>query len=142
MNVVIDVSGIAEILFKKEKCEKFHKAVSEASAVLAPDIYISELTNTLWKYKVKNIFTGNECIQFIRYGISFVDTFINSNEIWQEAFSEGIKNNHSIYDMFYFVCARRNNAVLVTSDSDLAEICKKHKIPVIYPSISGACPIR
>ena len=130
MNVVIDVSGTAEILLHKEKAQEFYKVLKDAKFVLAPDIYVSELTNTLWKYHMKNIFTVDECIKYIQDGISFIDTFIDCKAIWLESFSEGIKNNHSIYDMFYLIAARRNNAVLVTCDSDLTKICKKNGVRV------------
>ena len=59
-----------------------------------------------------------------------MDTFVNSTEIWQEAFIEGINNNHSIYDMFYLVTARRNNGILITNDSVLAEIARKNHVQV------------
>jgi len=129
--VVIDVSGITEILFKKEKYNKYIDIIDETETVIAPDLYISELTNTLWKCVKKNIYTEEECIQYIKDGISYIDLFINSNEIWQEVFSEGVKNNHSIYDMFYMICTKRKGAVLLTCDMDLIKICKKNGV-VVY----------
>jgi predicted nucleic acid-binding protein len=59
-------------------------------------------------------------------GINYVDKFIGSRELWQEAFSEGINNNHSIYDMLYMVAARRNDGILITNDSVLAAICRNN----------------
>jgi predicted nucleic acid-binding protein len=128
----IDVCGAMEILLRKEKAEKFSKIVQEATLIIAPDLYISELTNTLWKYNRANILTKDECVQYIKDGINYVDKFIDSKELWQEAFSEGINNNHSIYDMFYMVVARRNDGVLITNDSVLATICKKNNIQICY----------
>jgi predicted nucleic acid-binding protein len=52
MTVIIDVSGTAEILLKKEKFKKFDNVLQEAKLVLAPDLYISELSNAFWKYTV------------------------------------------------------------------------------------------
>jgi predicted nucleic acid-binding protein len=46
--------------------------------------------------------------------------------------SEGIKNNHSVYDMFYLVLSRRNDATLITNDGPLAEICKKANIGFVF----------
>jgi predicted nucleic acid-binding protein len=71
-------------------------------------------------------------VQYIKDGINYVDKFINSKKLWQEAFSEGINNNHSIYDMFYMVVARRNGGVLITNDSVLATICKNNNIQICY----------
>ncbi|MDR1287496.1 MAG: type II toxin-antitoxin system VapC family toxin [Treponema sp.] len=133
MTGVLDVCGAMEILLQKEKADAFGNIVQEAALVIAPDLYISELTNTLWKYYRAAILTKDECVQYIKDGISYVDKFINGKDMWQEAFSEGINNNHSIYDMFYMVTARRNDGVLITNDSVLAEICRNNNIQIYDP---------
>jgi predicted nucleic acid-binding protein len=90
------------------------------------------LTNTLWKYFAKKIFTHDECIKYIQDGLDYIDVFIDSKTIWEESFSEGISNNHSVYDMFYMVAARRNAGTLITNDSTLAAICKKNHVQVCW----------
>jgi len=132
MITVIDVSGAMEILLQKEKADKFGRVLEESSFILAPDLYVSELTNTLWKYFTQKIYTEKDCLEYIQDGIDLVNTFIDSGEIWQEAFSEGAKNKHPVYDMFYMVTARRNGGILITNDSALARICKKNHIQVCY----------
>ena len=130
MKIVLDVSAAIGILMKKESAAKYYNALQESSLVIAPDLYVSELANTVWKYDfLKNQLQG-ESIKMIEDGINYIGYFINSKELWQEAFSEGIKNKHSVYDMYYMVAARRNGAVLVTNDSVLASICKKNRIDV------------
>jgi len=126
--VVIDVSGITEILFRKEKMEEYINIINESETVIAPNLYIPELTNTLWKYVKKNIYTEEESALYVKDGISYIDHFIDSKTLWQEAFSEGIKINHSIYDMFYMICARRESAILLTCDMELIEICQKNGV--------------
>jgi predicted nucleic acid-binding protein len=59
----IDVCGAMEILLQKEKAEKFSKILQEATLIVAPDLYISELTNTLWKYNRAKILSKDECVQ-------------------------------------------------------------------------------
>ncbi|MDR2898591.1 MAG: type II toxin-antitoxin system VapC family toxin [Spirochaetaceae bacterium] len=130
MIAVVDVSGTMEILLQREKAVQFSALLQAATLVLAPELYISELTNTLWKYHRSHILTKDECIQYIHDGINYVDRFVDSKDLWQEAFSEGVHNNHSIYDMFYMVVARRNDGILMTNDSALASICKKNTIQV------------
>jgi len=132
MIVVIDVSGVTEILFHKEKARKFEKVLREATHVITPDLYISELTNTLWKYNKIKKTAEEKCMQFINNGIGFIGNFTNSIDIWQEAFTESINNKHSVYDMFYMVTARRNSAILITNDQELAAICKKNYIQVCH----------
>ena len=130
MTVVIDVSGAMEILLQKAKSSTFCNVLQEATLVIAPDLYIPELANTLWKYHIAKILNKDECIQYVQDGINYVDKFITGKEIWQEAFSEGINHGHSVYDMLYMVVARRNSGILITNDSALASICKKNYIEV------------
>ena len=130
MIVVIDASGAMEILMQKEKADFFYKALKEATFTIAPDLFISELTNALWKHNKAKLLAKNECIEYMQDGINYVDAFIDSRSMWQEAFAEGINNAHSVYDMFYMVAARRHNGTLITNDSVLAAICKKNKIQV------------
>jgi predicted nucleic acid-binding protein len=132
MIAVIDVCGAMEILLQKEKSGKFGKILKESTLVLTPDLYISELTNTLWKYYNAKMLPKDECFQFIQDGINFVDSFIHSKDIWQESFSESVNNNHSVYDMLYMVSTRRNSAILISNDSVLAAICIKNHVQVCY----------
>ncbi|GHV83574.1 hypothetical protein AGMMS50212_09140 [Spirochaetia bacterium] len=132
MIAVIDVSGIAQVLFQTSKRDKFETILRDAEYVLAPDLYVTELSNTLWKYSTKGIYTSEECTQFIEDGLNYVDEYIISKDIWKEAFVEGVKNKHSVYDMFYAVIARRNDGILITNDLQLIKICKKLNIKYCY----------
>ena len=130
MIAVIDVSGAMEILLHKEKLEKFHKVLQDAVLIITPDLYVSELVNTLWKYNKAKTLSKDECSLYMRQGLGMINNFVNAKEIWEEAFSEAINNNHSVYDMFYMVAARRHAGTLITNDSTLAAICKKNHVQV------------
>ena len=130
MIAIIDVSGVMEILLYREKYAKFDKVLQDATLVITPDLYVSELTNVFWKYYTAKMRTKDECIKYIKQGLGLINIFGDSKELWEEAFSEGINHRHSIYDMLYMVTARRNNGVLITNDSDLAAICKKNRVQI------------
>ena len=132
MTVVIDVCGVVELLLLKEKAGIFYKTLREASIIIAPDLYIPELTSTFWKYYSAKMQNKDECVQYICDGINLINEFISTKDIWQEAFSEGINNKHSIHDMLYLVAARRYGGTLITNDSVLASICKKNHVKVCY----------
>lgn len=129
---VLDVSGAIQVLLQKEKGSRFDEMIKKSSWVIAPDLYTSELSNVLWKYYKSNLITHEDCIQFVEDGLNLIDDFIDSKELWKEALGEGIKNNHSIYDMYYAVSARRNDAALITNDGSLADICQNLKITICY----------
>jgi predicted nucleic acid-binding protein len=127
---VLDVSAAIEIILQKEKCEKYTIELNCGNWIIAPDLYVSEISNVFWKYYKSKIITHDECTQYVDDGINMIDDFFDAQELWKEALSEGIKYNHSIYDMYYAIVARRNDGQLITNDKDLAEIVKKMKIEV------------
>ena len=130
MTAVLDVSAAIEILLQKEKKELFNTTYEKASRVIAPDLYIAELSNVLWKYYKSGLISHIECIQYVEDGIELIDDYFPSKELWKEALGEGIKNTHSIYDMYYAVLARRNDATLITNDNKLSMVCNKLNIEV------------
>jgi predicted nucleic acid-binding protein len=130
MIFVIDVSGVMEILLHREKADKFNKTLKNAVSVITPDLYVSELANTLWKYHKSKTLCKEQCLLYMQQGLKMINNFVNAKEIWEEAFSEGITNNHSVYDMFYMVAARRHSGTLITNDSTLAAICRKNHVQV------------
>ena len=130
MTAVLDVSAAIEILLQKEKKELFNATYEKASWVIAPDLYIAEISNVVWKYYKSGLISHIECIQYVEDGIELIDDYFSSKELWKEALGEGIKNTHSIYDMYYAVLARRNDATLITNDSKLSLICNKLNIEV------------
>jgi predicted nucleic acid-binding protein len=99
----------------------------------APDLYIAELSNVLWKYYKAQKISHAECMQYVEDGIDLIDDFFEAKELWKEALGEGIKNVHSIYDMYYAVLARRNDALLMTNDEQLSILCKKLNVEVVEP---------
>ena len=131
MIIVLDVSAAIQIIMKKEKKQIFENVYKEASWVIAPDLYISEITNVLWKYSNSKILNHHECQQYVDDGIALIDDFFQSNDLWKEVLGESIKNKHSAYDMFYAILARRNDALLVSNDKELRNICTEMKIETI-----------
>jgi len=132
MIAVLDVSGAIQVLLKNGKRPKFDEEIKKSSWVIAPDLYVSEISNVLWKYFKANLISHEDCIQYVEDGISLIDDFFDAKQLWKEALGEGIKNSHSVYDMYYAVLARRNDATLITNDKALSEIGLELKISVCY----------
>lgn len=130
MIIVLDVSASIEILFQREKADKFKDVYNQGSWIIAPDLFIAEITNVLWKYYKAGLITHKDCIQYVQDGIDMIDDFLDAKELWKEALAEGIKNNHSIYNMYYAILARRNDATLITNDEALAKVCEKLSIDI------------
>lgn len=128
MTIVLDVSAAIQIVLQKEKKDYFESYYRKASWVIAPELYISEITNVLWKYYKNKILTHEECLQYIDDGLELIDDFFTVKDMWKEVLGESIKNDHSAYDMFYAILARRNDSTLVSNDKELLKISEEMKI--------------
>jgi predicted nucleic acid-binding protein len=116
MIIVLDTSAAIEIILKKDKANIFNKVIEKAKWIIAPDIFVSEITNVLWKYYKAKIISHEECMQFVKDGLYLIDDFIEAKDLWKESLGEAIKNNYSAYGMFYAVLSRRNDAKILTKE--------------------------
>jgi len=130
MTVVVDASGAVEIALKNPRSEDFRKILQKADVILAPDTFISEVTNVFWKYKKFSTFSDEICLNGIEFCINLIDDFVSSKELWRESYSEGIKNQSSTYDMFYLVTARRNSGMIISMDKKLNAIAEKEGLGI------------
>ena len=130
MTVVLDASGAVEIALKNLRSEDFKEILQKADVILAPDTYISEVTNVFWKYRKFSNFSDEICLSGIEFCINLIDNFIASKELWRESYSEGIKNQSSTYDMFYLITARRNSGFLISTDKKLNTIADKEGLKI------------
>lgn len=134
MIVVLDVSAAIEIILQKKWHKQLFNKCELASWIIAPDLYVAEATNTLWKYQKANLIAHEDCVQFIEDALGLVDDYFATSDIWKEVFAESAKSGHSAYDMFYVVLARRNDATLLTCDKQLAEICQQLNVDCLCTS--------
>ncbi len=131
MIVVLDVSAAIEMLLQKPKKPLFENHYRQAQWIIAPDLFVTELSNVLWKYYKAKLLSHDACNQYVEDGINLIDDFVDARELWKEALGEGIRNNHSIYDLYYAVLTRRNDGTLLTTDGALVGICKSLDIAVL-----------
>ncbi len=132
MIVVLDVSAAIEILLNREKRSIYQKVYDSSEWIIAPDLYVSELSNAFWKLHKAGILDDENCLALISSGIDLIYDFIEAADIWKEGFREGVNNRHPVYDMLYAVLARRHDATLLTNDRLLAGICHKLQIKCVF----------
>ena len=128
MIVVLDVSVAIDVLLNKGDFEIYKNKIEKADVVLAPGIYLSEITNAAWKYNRIAGFSSGNSVSLAEDGINLIDQFISVKDLWKESLLEAINNNHPVYDCLYLICARRNNGVLLTKDKKLKNICSELRI--------------
>ncbi len=128
MIAVLDASAAIEIVMGRNSGEKLSKYVLEADWVIAPTLFISEVTNTVWKYQKLANFPYRSCEKALDQALALPDDFINELDLYREAFKLSCTLNHPVYDIFYLVIARRNNGILLTLDKQLINAATKYSI--------------
>ena len=67
----------------------------------------------------------------IEEGISLIDEFVPLKENADEAFAEAVRQNHSVYDMFYLTLVRRSAGTLFSLDKKLVNLCVEMKLDCV-----------
>lgn len=131
MTVVLDASVALEIALEGNRGTEFKDLLSECSIVTAPDIFVSEVTNSFWKYRVFSNITDDQCFQGIEFCLALVDDFCFTQSLWHEVIKESIRLKHPVYDMFYLILARRTGAKLLSCDKQLHKLSEKLDIDTV-----------
>ena len=130
MIVVLDASAAVEIVLQRDCAEQLGDIVRQADWVIAPTLFISEVTNVFWKYQNMLDYPYASCEKSIEQAIALPDDYLNEIDLYREAFNMACKLNHPVYDMLYLILARRNSALLLTMDKKLKGAATKSEIEI------------
>ncbi|MFH1760568.1 MAG: type II toxin-antitoxin system VapC family toxin [bacterium] len=131
MILVLDASAAAEVVLQRQKAKHIQQILLKASTVIAPYLFIAEITNVFWKYYQFGSLPLDQGQEAIECAINLIDLFETEIDLYKEAYSMACLVKKPVYDMFYFILARRNNATLITMDKSLVETAKKHSIKTL-----------
>ena len=96
MIVVLDASAAIEIVFQRKSGDMLGRTVKKADWVIAPNLFICEVTNVVWKYHKFADLAFKDCEKNLEYIIAIPDNFINEKELFLEAFKLSCSSNHSV----------------------------------------------
>lgn len=130
MIAVLDASAAVEVVLQRSMAGLLSKYLGEADWVIAPTLFISEVTNVFWKYRRLTDLSLQDCERGLEQAIALPDDFIDEHDFFREAFKLSCTLDHSVYDIMYLVAARRNNAVLLSLDKKLIRNAKECSIEV------------
>lgn len=130
MIAVLDASAAVEVVLQRPIAGLLNRYLSEADWVIAPTLFISEVTNVFWKYQRLTDLSLQDCELGLEQAIALPDDFIDEHDFFREAFKLSSTLGHSVYDIMYLIAARRNNAVLLTLDKKLIRTAKECSIEV------------
>lgn len=131
MNVVIDASAAVGLVLAMPETESFAAPLEQAALVVAPDIFVSEVANAIWKYRKADLLPTERCEQALEQALCLPDRIEPAMDLCVEAFALSCRHLHPVYDALYLVLARRNNAVILTLDRRLAALAGTLEIEVV-----------
>ena len=130
MIVVLDASAAIEIVMQRNSAQELSKYIMRADWVIAPNLFIAEVTNTIWKYQKIAELPYSRCEKYLEHALDLPDNFVNELDLYREAFKTSCTVNHPVYDILYLITARRNNGTLLTMDKKLKNMALKFSIDI------------
>ena len=131
MIIVLDASAAAEIVLNRASSDTLSNVLKQADWVIAPQLFIAEVTNVFWKYLAFGGISQTHCSELLEQSIALPDDYIEHDELYREAFSLSCQLKHSSYDALYLVVARRNNAKLLSMDKKLIRLAQQIEISTL-----------
>ena len=130
MRVVLDASAAIEVALGRKQAAKLAETLEDADVVLAPDLFVPEVVNTIWKYYQFENLSLDSCDRALESALGLVDALVSSKEVCSEAFLLARTARRPAYDMFYLALARREDAALLTTDRGLRKEADRHGVRV------------
>ncbi len=121
MKLVLDASAAIRLVTGAASNE-IAAAVQRADEVLAPDLFVSEVANALWRIAKQQSLSTEEAVAALDLACSLPDTLVPVATIRREVLAEAMRLAHPAYDLAYLVLARREVASLATVDKRLAAL--------------------
>ena len=122
MKVVLDASaGLAAVLGQGSGTAVLD-VLATASVVIAPELFVAEVTSGLWKYVTAKQLAPSDAADRLDAVLKLVDRYHPVEPLAQEVLRESSARRHSVYDLCYAVLARREGAAVVTIDGRLRKL--------------------
>jgi predicted nucleic acid-binding protein len=130
MRVVLDAVAALEVVLQRSRAARFASILEEADVVLAPELFVAEVVNTVWKYHRFEQLALTTCDRLMEAALGLVDALVSCGEVHREAFLLARIARRPAYDMFYLALARREDATILTTDTALRKEAGRQGIRV------------
>ena len=130
--IVLDTSAIIEMARNTEVGVALRELMCPKERAVSCDLARAEIASVCRKLTRTEGITPEHAQRLFAECLELVDEFYPIADLQAEALGESIRLNHSTYDMFYFVLARRTGGTLFTADRKLMELSLSHGVNCIY----------
>ena len=131
MRLILDASAAVEVALDRGKAREFAKLLGAADEVLAPELLVPEVVNTVWKYHQFEKLSLIACDRAIELALALVDVLVSCKELHRQAFLLARTTQRPAYDAFYLALAQREDAALLTMDAALKREASRQGIRIL-----------
>lgn len=130
--IVLDANAAIAIVLGTETGNALELIQDDEEIIAAPQLFCAEVSHVLGKYVRGGYIDRDEAVSCCNDALELVDMFENDASLATEALTESLRLEHSSYDLFYFVLARRFGATLFTLDKKLQALCEEGNVNCIW----------
>ncbi len=130
--IVLDSCAAVEMVRETPDGLALMDLMLEGEKAISPDLFPVEVCNVFWKYRRASMLSDREMVDCIARATGLVDELCDSVDILREATAEAVRLDHPVYDLLYFVLARRNDATLFTLDRKLQRLCLDNGVKCVF----------
>lgn len=123
--LVLDASAVVRIIEGSASAAALQDAVLAADLVLAPELMLTEVANTLWRLQRAGQLEADSLQRRLSRAAELVDHIEPDRNLQPEALALATHLDHPVYDCLYLVLARREVATLLSADQKLLELAGK-----------------
>ena len=122
---VLDASAVVRLILLDSVAADWAQTLETIGLVLAPELMLTEVTNTLWKLHRANQLQGVDPHSLLSQATELIDQIEPDRNLQVEALALAMHLNHSVYDCLYLALARREAATLLTADQKLQSLARQ-----------------
>jgi predicted nucleic acid-binding protein len=122
---VLDASAAVRLILADPAAADLADRVGGAALVLAPELMLTELANTLWKLQRADRLNDLDPQELLAEARELVDRLEPDRHLQAEALALACHLNHPVYDCLYLALARREAASLISSDRRLNALAER-----------------
>ena len=122
---VLDASVAVRLILLDPAAVDWAQTLERIGLVLAPELMLTEVTNTLWKLHRANQLQGVDPHALLSQATELIDQIEPDRNLQVEALALAMHLNHSVYDCLYLALARREAATLLTADQKLQSLARQ-----------------
>ena len=122
---VLDASVAVRLILLDPAAVDWAQTLERIGLVLAPELMLTEVTNTLWKLHRANQLQGVDPHSLLSQATELIDQIEPDRHLQVEALALAMHLNHSVYDCLYLALARREAATLLTADQKLQSLARQ-----------------